>query len=92
MLIGPLALLLAACDRATPPAEEHAGLSPAPGVEAIAGDPLSLEIRRIKDLLLADRLMEARQALQALEERRSALPAERQIEIDRLAALFAGAR
>lgn len=36
--------------------------------------------------------MEAQRALRALQETRSSLPADRQLEIDRLEALFAGAR
>lgn len=57
----------------------------------MGGDPLSAEIRRIKDLLAADRLDDAQRALSRLEQRRGDVPADRRIEIDRLAALFAGA-
>ncbi|NEX21567.1 hypothetical protein G3480_14820 [Thiorhodococcus mannitoliphagus] len=91
-LAGLLGALLSGCDRPKTPVSPQSDVAVGQPIRVIAGDSLSLEIRRIKDLLLADQVVEAQHALLSLKGSRATLPAERQVEIDRLEALFAAVR
>ncbi len=82
-------LALSACEQEVN-APEHIS-APASNPDQIV-DEIGTEIRRIKDLLLDDQLADAERALDDLKRLRFSLPPERQIEIDRLDAVFVGAR
>lgn len=94
--LWPLLIVLAliGCERAEEPTDSApvAASDLDRVVDAMGGDALGAEIRRIKDLLADDRLADAERAASDLDRTRPSLPADRWIEIDRLEAVVSGVR
>ncbi len=86
-----IALMLTACD--PPPASTEGDrvgtLQPSGGMASSRPDELAGWLNEVKDHLAENRTDQAQAAMNRLRALRSSLPAERQIEIDRLDALFA---
>ncbi|MBK1722404.1 hypothetical protein [Thiocystis violacea] len=85
-----LVLALTACDRSVQQAPEVTSDVDLVVVDAMDGDPFAAELRRVKDLLADGQVGEAGHAWHALRATRANLTPDRQLELDRLGALFAG--